>query len=157
MRTPKKIAVAGLLAAVPFVVGQASAATQAATSMHCSLHAQLKSGQISEQGVLIGSVSCGQPFGKGSYDGRYRDHVNPSPFTGGETGSSKFSLKAGSVLGRYAVSQAPIAGTAPWRGKFHITGGSGQFKHARGTLNMTCAHWIPALTDCTLSGPVRGV
>jgi hypothetical protein len=106
---------------------------------------------------LVGSVRCGHPFGKGSYHGRYRDNVTPSPLTGSEAGSSKLSFKAGTVRGSYTIGQAPISGTAPYHGTFHMTGGTGRFKHVRGTLNMTCAHRIPPLTDCTLSGPVSGI
>jgi hypothetical protein len=148
------VVLVGLLAAVASVIGQASAASPAATSLRCSLQAQLKSGQISVKGTLVGSVTCGHPFGKGSYHGRYRDSVEPSPFTGSETGSSTFAFKAGIVRGTYTIPQAPISGTAPYHGTFHITGGTGRFRHASGTLKLTCTHRIPPLTNCTVSGPV---
>jgi hypothetical protein len=121
------------------------------------LHTQLKTGQISDKGALVGSVTCGHAFGKGSYHGRYRDSVTPSPLTGSETGSSKLSFRAGTVRGAYTIRRAPISGTAPYRGTFHMTGGTGRFKHVSGTLNMTCAHRIPPLADCTVSGPVSGI
>jgi len=146
-----------LLAAVAFVIGQASAASPRATSERCSLHAHLETGQISDRGVLVGSVRCGQPLGNGSYYGRYRDNVAPFPLTGSETGSSSLSFKAGTVRGTYTLPAAPISGTAPFRGTFQITRGTRRFKHVSGTLNMTCAHRIPALTDCTLSGLVSGI
>lgn len=157
MRATRKVVLVGLLAALASVIGQASAASPAATSVRCSVHAYLKSGQISDKGALVGSVTCGHPFGKGSYHGRYRDNVEPSPFTGSETGSSKFSFKAGTVRGTYTIGQAPISGTDPFHGTFHVTGGSGRFKHVSGTLNMTCTHRIPPLTSCTVSGPVTGI
>ena len=156
MRATRKVVLVGLLAAVASVISQASAASPATTSVRCSLHAQLKSG-LSDKGALIGSVTCGHPFGKGSYHGRYRDKVEPSPVTGSETGSSKLSFKAGTVRGTYTIRQAPISGTAPFHGTFHITGGTRRFKHVSGTLNMTCAHRIPPLTRCTMSGSVSGV
>jgi hypothetical protein len=157
MRATRKVVLLGVLAAAVSVVGQASAASSAATSVRCSLHASLKSGQISAQGALIGTVRCGDPLGKGSYHGRYRDLVVPSPLSGSETGSSRLSFKAGTVRGTYKIGQALISGNAPYHGTFHVTGGTGRFKHVSGTLRMTCAHWIPPLTDCAVSGPVTGI
>src|SRR5437763_16108165 len=157
MRATRKVVLLGLPAAVALLIGQASAASPAATPVRCSLHAQLKNGQISDRGALVGSLTCGQPFGKGSYHGRYRDHVAPSPFAGSETGSSKLSFQAGTVHGSYTLPTARIAGTAPFHATFRMAGGTGPFKHVRGTLKMTCKHRIPPLTDCTLSGPVSGI
>ena len=145
------------LTAFASVIGQAAAASPPTTSVRCSLHAQLKTGQLSDKGALVGSVKCGRPFGKGSYHGRYRDSVTPSPLTGSETGSSKLSFKAGTVRGTYTIGRAPIPGTAPYHGTFHVTGGTGRFNHVRATLKMTCAHRIPPLTDCTVFGPVSGI
>lgn len=156
MRATWRVVLVGLLAAVASVVGQASAASSAATSVRCSLHAHLRSG-LSDRGALVGSVGCGHRFGKGRYHGRYRDHVEPFSVTGSETGSSKLSFKAGTVRGTYALPPAPISGTAAFHGTFHITGGTGRFKRVSGTLTMTCAHRIPLLTNCTLSGPVTGI
>jgi hypothetical protein len=121
------------------------------------MHAVLANGQISNEGALIGSVRCGQPFGKGSYHGRYRDKVNPWPFIGSETGSSKLSFKAGTVRGTYTLPPSPVFATAPFQGSFHITRGTGRFRHLSGTLNMICVHDIPPLTHCTLLGPVTGI
>ena len=157
MRASRWLVLVGLLTAIASGIGQASAASPAATSVRCSLRAQLETGQISDQGTLVGFIKCGHPFGKGSYHGRYRDNVVPFPFTGSETGSSKFSFKPGTVRGTYTLPPARISGTAPFHGTFHITGGTRLFKHVSGTLNMTCAHRIPPLTDCTLSGPVNGI
>jgi hypothetical protein len=83
-----------------------------------AVYAQLKTGQISDQGALVGSVTCGPPLGRGSYHGRYRDHVVPFPWTGSETGSSKLSFRAGTVRGTYALPPHPISGTAPFHGTF---------------------------------------
>ena len=157
MRVIRQVVVLGSLVAVAAMIGQASAASSVATSALCSVHAGYQTGQVSDKGVMVGSVTCGRPLGNGSYRGRYRDNVNPSPFSGMETGSSKLSFKAGMVRGRYTINRAPISGTAPFHGTFHITGGTGRFKHVSGTLRMTCAHRIPPLTDCALSGPVTGI
>jgi hypothetical protein len=156
MRTTRTVVLLGLLTAVASVIGQASAASPASSPVRCSLRAYVANGQISNQGAMVGSISCGRPFGKGSYHGRYRDHVMPSPFIGSETGSSKLSFKAGTVRGTYTIDRAPIAGTAPFHGTFHVTGGTGRFRHVGGTLSMTCVHHVPPLTDCTVSGPLTG-
>ena len=156
MRAIKLVALLGFLTAAASVTGLASAAGSATTSVRCSVRAQLTA-PLAETGALVGSVTCGHPFGKGRYHGRYRDKVNPSPVTASETGSSKLSFKAGTVRGTYTLRQAPISGTAPYHGTFHITGGTGRLKHVTGTLDMTCAHRIPPLTRCTMSGSVSGV
>ena len=157
MRATRALVLVGLLTAVASLIGQASAATPATTSLRCSLHAQLKTGQLNRRGTLIGSVSCGRRLGKGVYSGRYRDNVTPSPFTGTETGSSRLAFKAGVVRGTYTITRAAIAGSAPFHGTLHITGGTGQFRHVNGTLKLICAHRIPPLTQCTASGPVSGL
>ena len=126
MRATRTVVLVGFLAAVASVIGQASAASSAATSVRCSLHAHLKSG-LSDRGALVGSVGCGHRFGKGSYQGRYREHVEPSSLTGGETGSSKFSFKAGTVRGTYALPPARISGPRRSAGLFislAVPGGS---------------------------------
>src|SRR5436305_11450866 len=114
MRATRTVVLLGLLTAVVSVIGQASAAAPAARVVRCSLHTQLASGQISDRGAEVGSVACGRRFGKGSYHGRYREHVEPSPFIGSETGSSKLSFQAGTVRGTYTIARAPISGTAPF-------------------------------------------
>jgi hypothetical protein len=157
MRTTKAVVLLGLLTAGAGVIGQASAASPATRSVRCALHASIKTGQIAPTGALVGSVSCGRRFGIGSYHGRYRDNVMPSPFVGSEAGSSKLSFEAGTIRGTYAIGQTLISSTAPYHGTFHITGGTRRFRHVSGTLKMTCAHRIPALTDCTMSGPVSGI
>lgn len=157
VRATRKVVLFGVLAAIVSVIGQASAASPAATSVRCSLHTHLKNGQISDTGAVVGSVTCGHPFGKGSYHGRYRDNVNPYPFIGSESGSSRLAFKAGIVRGTYKVGPASVSGTAPFHGTFHMTGGTGRFKHVAGTLKMTCTHEIPPITDCTFSGPATGV
>ena len=155
MRAVKAVALLALLTAAASVIGQASAVGLATTAVRCSLRSHLTA-PLAQTGALAGSVTCGHPFGKGSYHGRYRDNVAHWP-TASETGSSKLSFKAGSVRGTYTLGPARVTGIAPYHATFHITGGTGQFKHVTGTLDMTCAHRIPPLTRCTMSGSVSGV
>lgn len=155
MRAIKAVALLGLLTAAASVIGAASAAGSATTPVRCSLRAQLTA-PLAETGALVGSVTCGHRFGKGRYHGRYRDNVAHWP-TASETGSSKLSFKAGSVRGTYTLGPALASGLAPYHGTFHITGGTGRLKHVTGTLDMTCAHRIPPLTRCTMSGSVSGI
>src|SRR5581483_5245013 len=129
MRSARNVVLAGLLTALVTVIGQASAASPASTSMRCHVHAKLKNGQESTEGALVGFVTCSRPIGKGSYSGSYRDHLDPSSFVGSETGSSKLSFKAGTVRGTYRIRPALLSGTAPFHGTFHITGGTRRFKH----------------------------
>ena len=154
MRATRKVMLLGLLTAVASVIGQASAASPAATSVQCAWHARTK-GPYRYKGTLAGSVRCSRPFGKGSYNERYRDNITPP--TGSETGSSKLSFKAGTVRGTYMLPPAMISGTAHYPGTFRITGGSRQFKHVSGTLHMNCLHIVPPTEDCTASGTVTGI
>lgn len=156
VRPTKSVVFLALLTAAAYAVGQASAASPAKTFLRCSVHAHMTAG-ISTSGTYVGSVRCGHRFGEGGYHGRYREKVEPTPVIALETGSSKLSLKVGTVRGTYLLGPAPISGTEPFHGTFHITGGTGRFKHLNGTLNVTCAHRIPPLTDCTLSGSVTGI
>ena len=155
MRAVKAVALLGLLTAAASVIGQASAAGSARTSVRCSLHAHLTA-PLAQTGAIVGSVTCGHSIGKGRYDGRYRDNVAHWP-TVSETGSSKLSFKTGTIRGTYTLGPALASGLAPYHGTFHISGGTGRLKHVTGTLKMSCAHRIPALTRCTLSGSVAGV
>jgi len=157
MRAVRVLVLPGLLMAAAATIGQASAASPAANLARCSVHAYVKDGQLSDTGALVGSVKCDHPFGNGTYYGRYRDAVTLSPVAGSETGSSKLSFKAGTVRGTYEIDRGAISGLARWHGTFHVTGGTGRFKHVSGTLNMTCAHRIPPLTDCEMSGPISGL
>ncbi len=155
MRAIKAVALLALFAGAASVIGQASAAGSVTTSVRCSVRAQL-TGPLAETGALAGSVTCGHPLGKGSYHGRYRDNVAHWPIVS-ETGSSKLSFKAGSIRGTYTLGPALASGIAPYHATFQITGGTGRFKHVTGTLHMTCAHRVPPLTHCTISGSVSGV
>jgi hypothetical protein len=155
MRATRKVVLLGVLTAVASVIGQASAASPAATSVQCSWHAHIKGQVYQYKGALVGSVTCGNPFGKGSYHGRYRDNITPP--TGSETGSSKLSFNAGTVRGTYTLPPATISGTARYAGTFRVTGGTGRFKHVSGTLHMSCAHLVPPTEACTVSGTVTGI
>lgn len=154
MRATRNVVLLGLLTAVASVIGQASAASPAGTTVHCSWHAHTK-GPYRYKGTIVGSVVCSRPLGKGSYRERYRDNITLP--TGSETGSSKLSFKAGSVRGTYVLPAATVSGTADYPGTFHITGGSGHFTHLSGTLHMRCHHLVPPTEDCTASGIVTGI
>ena len=155
MRTMTVAALLGLLIAAAAANGQASSARPPKTSLRWDLKAHLTA-SLHQTGGLAGSVRCGHAFGKGSYRGRYRDDVTHWP-TVTETGTSKLTFKSGTIRGTYQIGPAPVARITPWHGKLHITGGTGRFKHVSGTLTLTCAHRIPPLTHCTLSGSVSGI
>ncbi len=155
MRASKAVALLGCFVVAASVIAQASAAGSATTHVRCAVRAHLTA-PLAQTGAIAGSVNCGHALGKGSYHGRYRDNVAHWP-TVSETGSSKLSFKTGSIRGSYALGPALATGLAPYRGTFHITGGTGRLKHVTGTLVMTCAHRIPPLTRCTVSGSVSGV
>jgi len=146
----------GVLTLTASVAGYASAASPPAASVRCSWHGHITSRGYRYRGALVGAVRCGSRFGKGVYRGRYEDNVR-EPTAATETGSTKLSFKTGTVRGTYMLGPATIAGTARYHGTFHITAGSGRFRHVSGTLLMTCAHRVPPTVACTISGPVAGL
>jgi hypothetical protein len=155
MRTIRRTVALGVLTAAASVIGSASAATHA-TSVKCSWRAHIEGGIYHYRGAVVGTVTCSHPFGAGGYRERYQDNLLP-PTAASETGSSKLSLAAGVVRGTYELSRATAAGTARYQGTLHVTGGSGNFVHVRGTLHMSCAHIVPPTDNCTASGTVTGL
>jgi hypothetical protein len=155
VRTITAFALLALLTAATSANGQTSSARPATTSVRCDVRAHLV-GSLHQTGGLAGSVKCGHPLGKGSYSGRYQDDVTHWP-TVTETGSSKLAFKSGTLRGTYQLGPALVSTLVPYHGKFHITGGTGRLKHVKGTLHLRCAHRIPPLTHCTLSGSVSGI
>ena len=156
MRAIGWVVILGVLTSVASVIGQASAASPPATSVQCSWHTRITSEGYRYKGGLVGAVRCSHPFGKGVYHGRYRDNIR-EPTAASETGSSKLSFNAGTVRGTYMLGPATIAGTARYQGTFHITDGTGRFRHVSGTLHMSCAHRVPPTVACRVSGPITGI
>ena len=156
MRAIRWVLLLGVLAPAASVADLASATSPPASAVRCSWHAHITSHGYRYKGALVGAVRCGTRFGKGVYRGRYEDNVRELT-AATETGSTKLSFRAGTVRGTYKLGPATIAGTARYHGTFHITDGSGRFRHLSGTLQMTCAHRVPPTVACTISGRVAGV
>jgi hypothetical protein len=148
----KRLIVVGLLALVASAAG-ATAATQNGTFVRCSWHTHAQGYRYQVQGTAVGSVKCSRPFGTGRYSGRYRARVTPP--TASETGSSKLSFKAGTVHGSYRIS-GRFSGSTHYPGVLRISGGTGRFKHATGTLKISCVVHIPT-EACQGSGTLKGI
>jgi hypothetical protein len=147
----RALALAGLLSAVVMVVAQASAATDGGRFVRCSW--RVSDGYpYRGQGIQTGHVTCGRPFGKGRYHGKYKDTVDPP--TAGETTSVRISLKAGTVHGSYQVSG--VLETTKYHGTLTITGGTGRFRHVAGTMQLSCIATVP-IVRCKAFGSLTGI
>ena len=156
MRAITKVVLAGVLGAIVSVAGLASAASTRGTSISCSWHAQ-NQGPWQAHGTQRGSVKCSRPLGNGDYRARYRDTFKPTrPLTASQSGSSKLTLERGTVRGTYKLAAAKLRKGNRYRGTFHITGGTGKFRNASGTLQLICTVHVPKQA-CTVSGPVTGI
>jgi hypothetical protein len=152
MRASRTLALVGSLAAAACIVGQASAANGAATFTRCTWHARVQGGIYTVRGAMVGSVKCTKPLGAGGFHARYRDNITPP--TASETASPRFSLRSGTLRGSLQVSGIMV--TTHYQGVFHITGGSERFKHASGSLHLSCVVHPPFET-CTASGAIAGI
>ena len=63
------------------------------------------------------------------------------PPTAGETTSLRLSFNLGTVRGRYQVSG--VLETTKYYGTLTITGGSGRYRHATGTMQLSCIATVP--------------
>lgn len=157
MRVTGKAMLDGFLVTLAALVGPAAAAAPSRTLVQCSWHAQNQNPFSDARGTQRGSVRCSDPLGKGGYRSRYRDTIMfTTPLTSSQKGSSNLVFKSGTVRGTYALRPGVFSGKTHYHGTFHITGGTGEFKHARGTLHMTCTVHVPEQA-CTASGPVSGI
>ena len=152
MRATKTVIVIGLLSAVASIIGPASAAAPARVSVRCSFKLHDASSIYKVQGTYRGgSATCSKPLGKGKYSGAYHDMVAQ---TSSERGTSKLSFKTGTIHGKYKISGLFIK--RRYNGQLHITGGTGQFKNARGTLTLRCTK-DPPDGSCMANGSLGGI
>ena len=151
MSPVRTVTLAGLLSAATMVVGQASASTDAGRFVRCSW--VVSDGYpYRSQGTQVGPVTCGKPLGKGRYHGKYKDTANPP--MAAETTAVKLSLKAGTVRGRYRLSGDLVTGK--YHGVLTVTGGTRRFRHATGTMQLSCSTAIPVVS-CRASGSLAGI
>lgn len=151
MSLVRKVLLAGLVGAVTMVVAQASAATDGGRFVRCSW--RVSDGYpYRGQGTQVGHTTCAKPLGNGHYHGTYKDTVDPP--TAGETTSLRVSFKAGTVYGNYELSG--VLDTTRYHGTLTITGGTRRFRHATGTLQMSCVATVPIIR-CKASGTLTGI
>ena len=151
MSLVRKALLAGMVGAVTMVVAQASAVTEGGRFVRCSW--RVSDGYpYRGHGRQVGHAACGKPLGKGRYHGKYKDTVN-SPMAG-EAASVTLSFKAGRVHGRYRVTG--ILASTKYHGTLTISGGTGRFRHAAGTMQLRCTATVPIVT-CRASGTLTGI
>jgi len=155
MRMPtRKVVLVAVLTAVASVVGPASAAAPAGISVQCSWHAPTQGSHYSVDGTRAGPITCGTPLGTGRYRARYRDRLTPP--TASEAASPRLSFQTGTVHGSFRVSGTFSSQPYHYHGTFHTSGGTGQFKHVAGTLQVSCTIRTTDET-CRASGRLAGI
>jgi hypothetical protein len=106
---------------------------------------------FSVQGTRAGTLSCRAPLGAGRFTARYSDHVDPP--TASETATPQLVFPTGVLHGSSHVSG--VFQAQHYRGVFRVTGGTGRFSHAAGTLQLRCTIRTTDET-CHASGTLRG-
>ncbi len=157
-RTP--IITSALLATAALAVGASSGASahgKHQTNVTCSL-ALLAPGPPNPSGIQFGFVACPRPFGKGLHYDAYT--VSPtSPGHGTIAGKFKNYFDRGTTKGTFALS---FAATSPmnlaYTGTVTYTGGTGKFKHVKGSGTIQCTTSDGgAHKACTVTSVLTGV
>ena len=152
MRATKAVILIGLITAAAAIIEPASAAAPVRVSVRCSFRLHDPALFYQVKGIYSGgSATCNKPLGNGHYSGTYHDMVAQ---ISSETGRAKISFKHGTIHGTYEIS-GPFV-TRKYNGHLLITGGTGRFKHATGTLQLRCTK-DPPDGSCKASGKLAGI
>jgi hypothetical protein len=123
----------------------------------CTVHLQTLA-PPGASGEDFGTVACTPVFGEGVQHDTVT--VTPtSPTTGTGTGPFKAFFDTGTIHGtmKLTASAAP-AGVATYTGTIKISGGTGAYKHVRGSIKAQCSSPDGGThTNCTSKGTVTGI
>jgi hypothetical protein len=123
----------------------------------CAVHLQTLAAP-GASGEDFGTVACAPIFGKGVQHDTVT--VTPtSPTSGTGTGPFKAFFDTGTIRGtmRLTASATP-AGLATYTGTIKISGGTGAYKHVRGSVKAHCSSPDGGThTTCTSKGTVTGI
>ena len=126
-----------VVAALALLAGSASGA-KVVKKTTCTFHLVGVSPPTAVRGEDFGTVSCKKVYGKGVQHDTYTT-TTTSPTTGTVKGRYKDFFNKGTTHGKFniAFSAAPT-GVVTYTGTATIDGGTGKFKHSKGTAKVTC-------------------
>lgn len=103
-------------------------------------------------------MRCPKPFGKGLHFNEYT--VTPAaPASGTAAGSFKNFYDRGTMRGSFALTfSATAPGAVTYAGTVTYTGGTGKFKHVRGSGTIRCTTTDGgAQKTCTVNSELTGI
>ncbi|HEV2775579.1 MAG TPA: hypothetical protein VGV90_08310 [Solirubrobacteraceae bacterium] len=137
--------------------GGASAQGDRVTKLDCTLALNAQ-GAPNPSGIHLGFARCPKPFGRGLHHNSYT--VTPSgPGQGSVAATFKNYYNLGTVRGR---AEMTFAATSPmnitYKGTLTYTGGTGRFRHVRGSGTIECTTTDGgAHKACTVKSRLRGL
>jgi hypothetical protein len=113
------------------------AATAKSTHVTCTYKLTSLVPPTATKGDDFGFVRCGRPLGRGAHHDRFTN-MPTLDTAGSSVGTFTDYFKTGTVHGRFKLTYAVAAdGTATYTGTFRDTGGTGSFKHVKGSGKLT--------------------
>jgi hypothetical protein len=140
---------AGLVVAIA-VSGAAAKSSRGKTKVHCTATAyNVSYPQLS--GLALGVLKCSKPFGNG-----LQKATNTTSVTGttvNVTGAFTNYFANGTNRGTIKLTGTIGSGQISVSGPLRITGGTGAYKHMKGSGNVTCTTTDAGKTfNCTVNG-----
>lgn len=127
------------------------------TELTCTLQTSAQ-GMPNPTLIQFGFANCPKPFGRGLHYSRVT--VSPTgPGTGTATGTFKNFYDLGTTRGTASLSFSPSApGTLTYKGTVTYEGGTGKFKHVRGSGTIECTSTdAGAHRTCTVRSKLTGI
>jgi hypothetical protein len=152
-----RFAGAALVAAVAVAVTAAGADSAKKVKVTCMLHLQtLAPSGIGR--VDFGTVACASVFGKGVQHDRLTV-VLTSQTTGIAIGPFKQFFDTGTIHGRMKlIASVASGGVVTYMGTGKVSGGTGAYKHVRGSAKMVCRSPDGGThTTCTSTARLTGI
>ncbi len=149
-----------LVAAVALAGGSAGGASAKhgkVTTLDCTLQLYAQ-GAPNPSGIHFGFTHCPKPFGEGLHFNEYT--VTPTgPGTGAVAGTFKNFYDRGTTHGSVAMTFAATGpGAVTYTGTVTYTGGTGRYKHVRGSGTIQCATTDGgAHKTCSVTSRLTGV
>lgn len=137
-------AILGALLVGIFSAGASAKPAKRARTVRCTATLIDQSGAASH-GFDLGLTACRRPLGSGLVYLSYNETVSGASFTITGKGASYF--KTGTV--RYTYKNSGSTATGKFTGRAKVTGGTGAWRHVKGTGRFTCAFKSQTTAKCS--------
>ncbi len=138
-------------------VAGVTAKSKKVTKLTCTLQTYAQ-GTPNPTLIQFGFANCPKPFGRGLHYSRVT--VSPTgPGTGTARGTFKNFYNLGTARGTASLTFSPTApGTLTYKGTVTYKGGTGKFKHVRGSGTIECTSTdAGAHRTCTVHSKLTGI